>query len=417
MPTRLTALALSALTLLCAPSVAQAAEREDWRFGIEVRERALYFNNVAFDGDATEDDWLWTQRLAVSTGGWLAPSVKARLSVQSAVTSGAQRSPVDSNILDFREAYLDFGSDTRFVRLGRQELLLGSQRLIGTRDGTNVRRGWDGVRASSPLGDWQLDVLAVTLVEVEPEGVFNDRGDEGRRVGGIYASGPTLAGNVDLYLLYTDTDERATIEGIANQKRYSAGVRSFGERGQVFWNWEAIYQWGQHGGLDISAWTLATNTGYRFEAAWSPELMLSANIASGDGRSGDGKLGTFDALYPRGNYFSDAAILGPANFYNFNPYLTVSPSDRLSLSLDVNWFWRLETADGVYGAPGNVLRAAAGSQSDFVATGASIGARYQINDRVSAELIYAHNSPGDFIAETGPADTADFLELTLRFTL
>lgn len=391
--------------------------QDDWYIGLEGRERAQYLNNQDFDDHSGDNSWTWTQRLAASIEGFVAPSVKARLNVQSAVMSGAQTSPIDANVLDLREAYLEFGNDARSLRVGRQDLALGSQRLFGTRDGTNVRRGWDGVRAKVTNGAWTFDAFALALVDVEPDGVFNDRSDDDRLLSGLYATGPAPMGKIDVYLIYAETDDRATIEGISDQQRYSAGLRSFGEAGPVFWNWEAIYQWGQHGDLDISAWTLASNTGYRFDAAWSPEIMVSANIASGDRNSGDGTLGTFDALYPRGNYFSDAAVLGPANFYNLNPYLKLSPTKQLSLSFDVNWFWRLEDEDGVYGAPGNVLRAPIAGAGDFVATGASLGAAYQINENVSAEIIYAHNAPGDFITDTGPSEPVDFLELTLRFTL
>lgn len=391
------------------------ADSGQWQTTFEARERVQYLNNTNFDATTTENDWLWTQRLAASAEGWIAPSVKARVNVQSAVTSGSQRSPVDSNVFDIREAYLEFGNQDRSLRIGRQDLLLGSQRLIGTRDGTNVRRGWDGARLSLKTGNWQLDAIAVALVDVESDGVFNDRADDGRLLAGLYTTGPAVIGDLDLYLIYTETDDRVSIEGTADQQRYSAGLRSFGEHGSFFWNWEAIYQWGGHGNLDISAWTLATNTGYRFDAPWSPEFMVSANIASGDSANGDGELGTFDPLYPRGNYFSDAAILGPANFYNINPYITLFPNEKLKLAIDVNWFWRLESTDGVYGAPGSILRAPGASTSSFVATGLSARATYQFNKNISAEMIYAHNAPGDFIADTGPSDPADFLELTLRF--
>lgn len=395
------------------------AEQSSGRYhvGFEARERLQYFNNTNFDPSQTEDDWLWTQRLAASIEGFVAPSVKARVNLQSAIKSGAQTSPVESNVLDVREAFLEIGNDRQSLRIGRQDLALGSQRLIGTRDGTNVRRGWDGAQMHLRAGSWKLNAFALALVDVESDGVFNDRADDGQLIGGLYLTKPALIGDLDLYLIYAETDERATIEGVADQERYSAGLRSFGETGRIFWNWEAIYQWGQHGDLDISAWTLATNTGYRFDTVWSPAISLSANIASGDSDNGDQTLGTFDPLYPRGNYFSDAAILGPANFYNLNPYLTLEPTEKLSLSLDVNWFWRLEKEDGIYGAPGNVLRGPIEGASDFVATGVSIGGAYQINERVSAEIIYAHNAPGAFIADTGPSETADFLELTLRFTL
>ncbi|MEL7042526.1 MAG: alginate export family protein [Pseudomonadota bacterium] len=396
-------------------SPAASAESGEWQTAFEARERVQYFNNTNFDAASTVNDWLWTQRIAASAEGWIAPSVKARLSLQSAVTSGSQTSPVDSNVLDVREAYLEFGDQGRALRIGRQELLLGSQRLVGTRDGTNVRRGWDGARLSLKAGNWQLDAIAVALVDVEPDGMFNDRADDGRLLAGLYTTGPAAIGELDFYLLYAESDDHISIEGIADQKRYSVGLRSFGERGSVFWNWEAIYQWGRHGDLDITAWTIATNTGYRFASPWSPELMVSANVASGDGTNGDHQLGTFDPLYPRGNYFSDAAILGPANFYNVNPYISLSPSEKLTLGADVNWFWRLENEDGVYGAPGNVLRGPERSTSDFVAMGLSAHATYQINQHISAEIIYAHNAPGDFIQDTGPSDPVDFLELTLRF--
>lgn len=411
----LIALAFTAAGLAAMQSA--LAEASDWHVDFEARERVQFINNSNFGERASSDDWLWTQRLAVSTEGSIAPSIKARINLQSAITSGAQTSPVDANVLDAREAYLEFGDDVRSVRIGRQDLSLGSQRLIGTRDGTNVRRGWDGVRASLRSYDWTLDAIAMALVDVKSDGAFNDQADESRLLAGLYATRAAAIGHIDIYVLYSETDDRQTIEGLADQQRYSAGIRSFGDKGPVFWNWEAIYQWGHHGDLDISAWTLASNTGYRFDAAWSPEIMVSANVASGDGNSGDGTLGTFDPLYPRGNYFSDAAVLGPVNFYNLNPYLRLKPTEDLSLSFDVNWFWRLEDEDGVYGAPGNVLRTPISGAGDFVATGASLGAAYQINETVSAEIIYAHNSPGSFIADTGPSEPVDFLELTLRFTL
>lgn len=416
MPARLLSLILG-VSGLAAPASHGDAMLGDWVVGLETRQRIQYINNSEFDAASDKEGWRWTQRLAFSADGEIADKFRARINLQSALSSGGQTSPVESNVLDFREAYFEIGPENAFVRVGRQDVLLGSQRLLGTRDGTNVRRQWNGVRGVVELGDWRVDALAVSLVDVRPDGVFNDNSDDMRLVGGVYAMGPALIGDVDIYLLYAETDDRLTIEGTADQQRYSLGARSFGERRNVFWNWEAIYQFGRHGDADISAWTLATSTGYRFDAPWSPEVELSANIASGDSAPGDGDLGTFDALYPRGNYFSDAAVLGPANFYNLNPYFRVSPTEKLDLSVDVNWFWRLEEADGLYGPPGNILRAPAGSRSGFVSTGISAGATYQLTERVSLEAIYAHNNPGDFIADTGPSDPVDFLELTLRFTL
>jgi len=413
-----TRFAFSVLAIsLCTTSAHADPHPPAWSTGLEVRERVQHVKNAEFISDNEADGTLWTQRVAVSASVELASWLRARGVIQSALMSGGQRSPVDANTLDAREAYVEMGPETAFVRIGRQELTYGSQRLIGTRDGTNVRRGWDGVVGRLHISDWSVDGIAVALVDVKPEGAFNDRANTDRMLAGVYATGPASIGGLDLYLLYAKSDDRQTIEGIADQRRYSAGVRSAGERGRVFWNWEAIYQWGRHGDADISAWTLATNTGLKFSGPWSPEVMLSANIASGDGEVGDGRLETFDAMYPRGNYFSDAAILGPANFYNLNPYLRLSPSDSWQLSADINVHWRLEAADGVYGPPGNLLRAPGASNARFVATAVSFSAAHELSDSLQLEAIYAHAEPARFIDETGPSAPVDFVELTLRYTL
>ena len=414
----MTRLAFSVFAIsLCATSAYADPHAQALSTELEVRERVQYVKNAEFISDNEAGGTLWTQRLAVSASVEFTSWLRARGVAQSALMSGGQRSPVDANVLDAREAYIEVGPETAFVRVGRQELTYGSQRLIGTRDGTNVRRGWDGIVGQLHISDWSIDAIAVALVDVKPEGAFNDRANADRVLAGVYATGPASVGDLDLYLLYAKSDDRQTIEGIADQRRYSAGVRSAGESGRMFWNWEAIYQWGRHGSADISAWTLATNTGLKFNSPWSPEVMLSANVASGDGEADDGLLETFDALYPRGNYFSDAAILGPANFYNLNPYLRLSPSDRWQLSADVNLHWRVDAADGVYGPPGNLLRPPGGSSARFVATAVSFSAVHELSDALQLEAIYAHSEPARFIDETGPSAPVDFVELTLRYTL
>lgn len=62
------------------------------------------------------------------------------------------------------------------------------------------------------------------------------------------------------------------------------------------------------------SWTLASQTGFTFASLpWQPRIALSTNIASGDTDPDDADLGTFNPLYPRGNYFSEDAVLGPRN--------------------------------------------------------------------------------------------------------
>ena len=175
-----------------------------------------------------------------------------------------------------------------------------------------------------------------------------------------------------------------------------------------------MYQFGDLGADDISAWTLATNTGYRFDAAWSPSVMLSVNVASGDDDPADNTFRTFDALYPRGSYFSELAQLGPANFFNLNPYLSIQPVETLSVTFDLDLYWRLETADGVYAPPGNIIRRPAGSPERFVNSALSAAIEWEATETVFLGLSLTYSRPEAFLEDTGPADDTSFAEFTFE---
>lgn len=299
--------------------LAMAEEGDAFNLSATLRERATYRSAIDFDQDESDAGWFWTQRVSVEAEADFSSSLSGKLSLVSALLRGNETIPIEQNSLDIQEAYVDIELTAGSLRIGRQETSLGSQRLMSTRDGTAVRRTWDGLRYSVERRGWFVDALALSLVEVAPNGVFNDEPDSNRLLGGFYGTrevGPT---SLDLYYLWDRINDRPTIQGVADQRRHTLGARLFGSRGPWFWNNEAMVQFGKQGDDDIRAWSLATNTGYRFEGAWSPEVMLSVNVASGDNDPTDDKLETFDALYPRGSYFSEVAVLGPSNFYNINP--------------------------------------------------------------------------------------------------
>lgn len=383
----------------------------------QLRERATYQSAVEYDAEAKTAGWFWTQRAQVAADSRITDNLRARTSVVSAlIEGGEENSPIERNVLDLQEAYLEIGPEKAFVRLGRQEIRLGSQRLLAVRDGTTVRRNWDGARVKAKAGKIDLDAFALRLVEVEPNGVFNDGRDEGRDIAGLQATFPAPLGKVDAYYILSRVDGRSTIEGLADERRHSLGLRAFGSAGGWFWDWEAVYQAGRFGRGDIAAWTLATNTGYRWDdRPWKPEIMLSANIASGDGDPGDGDLGTFSALYPNASYFSENAVLGPANFFNLHPYFRLRPRDNLFLALDLNLYWRLEREDGVYAPPGNLFRLPQGLRERFVDTSLSGVIEWEPRENMVLGLVFTHSAPQDFIRASGPADTIDFVEATLQF--
>lgn len=381
----------------------------------EVRERGTYLSALNYDRDDTHAGWFWTQRVQAAFDVEATPWLRTRVSLLSALQEGGEVSPVERNNLAVQEAFADLGTEDAYLRLGRQELRLGSQRFVGTRDGTNVRRNWDGVRGVFQSGRSTLQAFGLHLVDVEPDGIFNDESTDENQLAGIYATTPILMSMVDLYYLNARRKDRFTIEGNFTEDRHTVGARVFGERHGWFWDWEAAGQLGRAGPHDIEAWTIAANTGYRWAGhPWTPEIELSTNIASGDDGRG-GEFGTFDALFPRGSYFSEAAILGPSNFFNAHPYIRAHPHTDMTVFADMNFYWRLEEEDGVYGPSGSLIRAPQNSDERFVATEISAGAEWEPVDGLLFAALYTFSEPRRFIEETGPDDQIHFVELTMRY--
>jgi hypothetical protein len=211
-------------------------------------------------------------------------------------------------------------------------------------------------------------------------------------------------------------DQAIYTQGTGSETRHSLGLRLWGTPGVWDYNGEVVYQWGTFGPGEIQAWTVAINAGYTWTTdRWHPHIGLSTHTASGDRDATDGDLETFNPLFPRGSYFSETAILGPRNFFNVQPSLTLAPLESVSLTLDVNWFWRLQTADGLYSPSGQLLRAADGSTARYVGSNLAVKTAWQLHRHVAITANYEHFFPGTFLRETGPHKAIDFVELTLQW--
>jgi hypothetical protein len=112
--------------------------------------------------------------------------------------------------------------------------------------------------------------------------------------------------------------------------RRARGARPWRTSGPLDYNLEIVAQTGRFGDDDIRAWTIASDTGYRIEAAGSPRVGLRADITSGDRNPGDTRLGTFNPLFPKGAYFGLIASAGPANRMDLHPWTGASTSNPAS---------------------------------------------------------------------------------------
>jgi hypothetical protein len=401
-----------------------SATGESWlSLGGELRERYEYTHNPVWGDDPQDKRGVFLQRYILHADLHLTRYFRGFVQFYSALENGRAGSPstLDENELDVQQAFVDLrlplANDAALtLRPGRQELRYGSGRIIDVREGPNVRRKFDGARAMLAAGGWQIDGLAVQPTVLQT-GVFDDRIDDRQQLWGVYGSGRPLGPNqtLDFYYLGFRDESAGYDQGRADEHRHSLGVRLAGAKDGWDWDLEALYQFGSFGAGDIRAWTAASTGGYRFaQARFQPRVGLSANVASGDRDPNDADLQTFNPLFPRGSYFSELALLGPRNFYDVHPSLTLELTNDISLVTDWNFFWRQSTKDGVYNPGGQLLRSGAGSSARFVGHSPSVALEWRATQHLTLTSIYSHFFPGQFIEDTGPAKEIDFIELTLK---
>jgi hypothetical protein len=380
--------------------------------GIELRARnEKYRDNLWGGADAPDDGYLWLRALPYAD--LHVGRVRAFVQPIAAYAVGVAPAagPVDQTRVDLLQGFgeVDLGAVT--LRAGRQMLSLGTERLVGTRYGPNVPLAFDGARADVKLGKAKISLLAVRPVQPRP-GSFDDRTSDTRSLWGAYGTLPGL----DLYYLGYRNDAARFGGAGGREERHSFGLRSHGTRGDWHWNIEGVAQFGRFANRRIAAWTLGTEVGRSFPAApLAPDATLRFNIVSGDGKSGNGTLGTFNALFPKGKYFGELSPVGPTNIVSLNPRVSATLAKDVSASLAAMAYWRYSRADGVYDIPGNLIRAPGTSPARFIGKEAEATIAWQATAELELSASLSAFAPGAFIRDTGSAKTIAMLGLEANF--
>lgn len=398
------------------------AGAERLRIGGDLRLRYEHTGNPRYGLDR-QDRWgVLMLRASVFADLHLGSHLRGFAQLSGSTTNGraAGPSPVDENRLDPTNLFLEWhsardGQGSAGLRAGIQELQFGSGRAIDAREGPNVRRSFDAVRAWTASGAWRIDAFAAAP-RLNRQGSFDDARSPTQALRGIYATHNGGPSSWDLYMLHFEDSAARFVQGQAHERRWSAGARLFGRREAWDWNWEFAVQGGRFGAAGIRAWSLATDTGYVFDGvAGRPRVALLLAVASGDKDPDDDRLGTLNPFYPRGNYFGDEATLGPRNFFNIHPALTLRPLPGVQLNASLDFFWRHSTRDGVYAPNGMLIRTAGDSSARYVATIASLGATWTLAPGWTASTVAAYARPGAFLRETGAGDPLSFVSLGAQY--
>lgn len=371
-------------------------------------------------GAAGADGYVF-QRLKLHADWHAGDHFRAFVEVGDARVWGNQAPAIPSDA-DHADLYLGFvdwrgrvGAAHLTLRLGRQELLFDTaQRFVAIREGPNVRRAFDGARLDGSLGAWTLSAFHLAAVEYRNRDPFDDRGDSGLDFSGLRLRRTFFSAQLDGYWYRYNRDEGRFAGQQAQEHRDTFGAQTSGRVGDFDWDIEAAWQRGDFGAAAVRAWALGSVLGYRLaESRWRPRLGLQLDAASGDERVGDDQLQTFNPMFPRAAYFSQAALTDFSNLVHTGAFLELRPTARSSLVIAAGHMARQSRADAAYALP---LQPIPRSIGDDRAIGnyLRLNASYRVNRHLTLSAELLRYLPDPALRRVG-ADTADYAELVTRF--
>lgn len=321
----------------------------------------------------------------------------------------------------FAEGRFLVGRTSVSARFGRQELLLGRERLVGPSDWNNARRAFEGTRLMLARGATTLDFLLLRPVLVRSSA--GNRADSATALRGLVLGGRAGETGWQGYLLHLEQDSVEFAGVVGTHRRITAGARADGalpRLGVVALGWDAegAVQRGTLGAERIHAWFgVGEATAQLPDLPWRPSLTAGVELASGDAAAGDGRAGTFHQLFPSAHsHGGQADVVGRQNARELRIAVAATPVAPLAVRLSAHRFDRLRAADAVYAKSGAPLRAEDAAPNDL-GTELDLSATWQIGRHLRLLAGAAHFAPGRwFRASTGGAHPVDWGYAGTTFT-
>ena len=376
-------------------------------FGGSYRFQTEAFVNEQFSSEVDQSDYWLLNRTQLHSHLKVSDKFEFFAELNSSVIFSKENlAPVDRDELSFNQLFARYYfSENWNALVGRQNIRLGSGRLVDIREGPNVRLSFD--MAQLQYRDNNTEVTGFFAVPVQlAEGVFdNDILNTNEHLSALYwTQNWNATTNTDIYLLYKEENNKTWNSGTADDNRLSIGLRHFGSWKQFTYNNEFVYQTGSFGDENISAWTASLNIEHPLPLLGDKGIIgLKTEAISGDSSDNDNSLNTFDGLYPRGAYFGRVARIGPSNLIDVHPYVNTQLGN-FSVSLDYVAFWRFSRNDGVYGPP-LILEYPSVNQQRFIGHQIGTITAFEVNNFLNFEVESNFIFPGSFLSEGMLNDT------------
>ncbi|MDB5305829.1 MAG: alginate export family protein, partial [Gemmataceae bacterium] len=355
---------------------------------------------------------LWVQDWFRIFGEFLYADVTAR-SIPP-LTTDIDRGDILNLFADLRVFKFGEKDNPVYVRVGRQEMLYGSQRLISPLDWVNTRRTFEGVKVFTRTEKWDFDVFGVQPVVPPRPGQFDTADHNQFFSGAWFTYRPKANQAIDLYYLdLNNTNAGAAIGqgGVpGNYNVSTVGSRYAGTANNWLWDLEAMLQFGHYSNQSILAKAFAVDGGYHFkDVMWNPQFWVGYEYASGDpDPQNTPTRRTFNQLFPFGHYyFGFADIVGRQNINDYFVQGILYPANWLTLLTQFHVFRLDSNKDALYGPAGGILRQdKTGKAGDNVGNELDVLSNFHLTNHSDVLVGYSYLWAGSFLKNTAPPGPA-----------
>jgi hypothetical protein len=240
----------------------------------------------------TGDDAAVLSRIRLGVRANARPWLRVFAQLQDHRAWGTESDPVEgtADALDLHQGYVDLTSGGTTLRLGRQEVGLGDERLIGPLAWANTGRSFDGALARREFNAGHVRVFwmnvaerdSMNLIGIHPQG--NEGTDSDGWLIGAFVTKTIGATVFESMFLH---DRKA-----ATHDSYTAHGRLHGTLGPILYDGSGAYQFGP----DLRAFLFSARMGVSVGRRGSVAAQL--DYISGDADTLDATGRAFQTLYP-----------------------------------------------------------------------------------------------------------------------
>jgi len=269
----------------------------------------------------------------------------------------------DGGAFGLHQGILEFWNDRGFIRIGRQEIIYGNERMIGPLDWLMAARSFDALRLHGFFLDkFEVDLFGSMLARqqsfvddtVDPPVLVENSGSYLATANLIYNNGTKL--RIEAYVLYRHDRPTATLPAPIKNDIVSPGVYLTGVPiDDLRYTGELTMQGGLQNDQRFFAFAASGDLDYTFAVSW--KTTINGGFAYATGASQDGRLSEFNNFFPTNHKFYGAAdLFGLRNLIDGHLTMGVkTPNAPVGLKLGLYTFALADPSARWSAAPGITL--------------------------------------------------------------